>query len=331
MQPKALFTLLLVTFLSASCIGQRNTRLLRESAPLNIPDELFGSFDAGKSEELLQYLCCNPRWEVREEDGIRFAIRQESLAGKFETTRDGFYSEMTSSGNYATTTQVILSFERPLQDAESMTTKAKLPATCKRLLIAEPDGITGYSSHLVVEGNGLFLQIFESSPEARRQFTILALEEIARELTTVGTYIEKFSVPTSIHTVQNKQVLDAFYPKAASTRKSLEVTDGFQSGIYFLSSSFNPRRPGFAFVRVFDDSGNRLSSDSFELASKRFVGWSDSDSDYFEYAVEFMVGFSPNTVPRNKPFTARIEVWHNSNGSEKMALTTTQTVERWQR
>src|SRR5262245_17281403 len=79
-----------------------------QEAHLDLSDQTLASFDKDLSQILFRYLAGNPRWEIREERGVRYAVRLERVDGDFKTTLNGFYS--TYENSVVRQTRVLISF-----------------------------------------------------------------------------------------------------------------------------------------------------------------------------------------------------------------------------
>lgn len=320
-----LLSLLLVTFL-CGCdphdgfggnISQPN------NAHVDFSDQTLAKFNATSSKLLFRYLAGNPRWEIREERGLRYAVRLERVDGKFKTTLNGFYSNNADGGWRQT--RVLISFGKAYGFGyeHGNITRTKPGLNDVSLIIeGEHSGTPGNSSYTIIDGGLVFFEIYDQAPELARNFTQKAFNEVGAELRDVIKYhesIEKTGIlPISKH-----------YPKPLPKKRYFKISDCSQPGIYVVSAALKTTEPGLAYLKVFNvKTGARLSKKRMTPESICYPGWSNDGKTLFSYrsVVAFFEGDPSST------YEARFELWHRSNnGLEKKLAEKTRMINGWQR
>ncbi|TSJ79746.1 hypothetical protein FPL22_08080 [Rariglobus hedericola] len=293
------------------------------AAHVDFTDETLLKFNSSLCSTLFRYLAGNPRWEIREERGLKYAVRLELVNGTYETTLNGFYSS-SDYENYHQT-RVLLSFGRPYGFGveRGNTTKVRPGAKDVPLTIeAEHAGTPGNSSYAIIEGAGFFLEIYDQAPGLRREFTQAAFNEVCTELKDVLSYREEID-KTGVLPVP------ARYPAPLPVEKKFVVKDGMQPGIYLIDAAIAPTQQGFAYVKAFDvKTGARLSAQRMTPRTTRHVGWSNEGKSFFPYKSELTVyeGDWSHT------YEARFELWHSPlKGPEMKLAEATRTINGWER
>jgi hypothetical protein len=292
-------------------------------AHVDLSDDTLNKFDAGSRDLLLRYLAGNSRWEISEEEGVKYAVRREKVKGAYETTLNGFYP--SPAGDSHRQTRVILSFgnSHGFGRERGNITRATAGAGDVATIIEEPHvGSPGNSSYLIIRGTGLFLEIYEQSPEAERVFTKAAWAEVCSELRDVLAHLDDIRS-------EGRVPIESRYPPQDLADGEFRVDDGMQPGIYLLKAMVNPTAKGSVYVKVFDAStGQRLSADRITRRSKRIVNWSDDGSTYSAYHAEFTVYEGDWSTK----YQARFEIWHQpESGPETKLAEATRLINGWQR
>lgn len=290
-------------------------------AQVNVSATL-SDFDADTSDVLFRYLAGNPRWEIREERGKRYAIRRELVDGKLETTLNGFYSTYGDDSEVRQT-RVLISFGQQYGfGVEHGNVTRTTPGAPNVPVVVESEhaGTPGNSSYLIVQGSAANIEIFDQSPTLERGFTKAALKEIDDELKAVLTHREAID-RTGLLPVEG------FYPHAHATEASFTVSDGMQPGIYLLRAHLNPRSKGRIEARVFNaETGQQLSKERLVPESRRFIGWSENGDTYFEYNSEVTV----YEGDWDSQYKARFELWHVTDEGETRMVEHTRSINGWQ-
>lgn len=296
---------------------------ISQEAHVDFSDQTLMKFDEDLSPLLFRYLAGNPRWEIREERGLRYAVRIERVHGAYQTTLNGFYS--TYVGGAVLQTRVLISFGDAYGFGRERGNITRTPPGEKDVpLIIESEraGTPGYSSYTIVSGGKVFLEIYDQAPNLARSFTQRAFNEVSAELANViehRTSIEKSGIlPVQKH-----------YPIPLPTKRFLEIKDGLQPGIYLITAAVSPIEPGYAYIKVFNSkTGKRLSKERLTPRSVRYLGWSDEGGTLFHYGSEVTVYEGDWSYT----YEARFELWHRSDaGVEKKLSEKTRMINGWQR
>jgi hypothetical protein len=290
---------------------------------VDLSDSTPNKFDPDARQILLRYFASNARWEVREEDGVRFAVRRESVDGRYETTLNGYYSQESNGWRQ---TRVSVSFEKPDWSGSDRgnSTKAMAGTHAVKLVIEGPHSgeREKNSSYLTVEGSSIFVGIFDQAPEIERLFTQRAYDEVCRELSDVLKHQREVREDGTMP-------VDSWYPISTPASPSFEARDGMQPGIYLLSAFTSPRSPGVVYVKAFNsNTGARLSKSFLEKESTRWVGWSESGSRLYPYNTEATVYEGDWSTK----YEARFELWHrDEQGKETKLIEKSRLINGWQR
>ena len=272
---------------------------------------------------LFRYLAGNPRWEIREERGLRYAVRLERVNGEFETTLNGFYS--THEDGAVHQTRVLISFGREHgfgRERGNITRTQPGEKDTPVIIEGEHAGTPGNSSYTIIAGDAINLEIYDQAPELARTFTQQVYKDVSAELKDVIAHremIEKSGVLP----------LPGRYPEPLPMKSGFEIKDGMQPGIYLVNAAVGPSEPGFAFVKVFNvKTGKRLSEERMTPRSTRYLGWSTDGKTLFPYGSEVTV----YEGDWSSTYEARFELWHRtSNGTEKKVAEKTRLINGWER
>lgn len=293
-----------------------------KAAHLDLSDATLASFDDDWSPVLFRYLAGNPRWEIREERGLRYAVRLEAREN-FETTLNGFVSTYIDGVMRQTRVQICFGREYGFGVEHGNVTRTKAGERDVAVVVeGDHDGTPGNSSYTIIAGGTVFLEIYDQAPEVARSFTQQAFKEVCAELKDVIAHraeIEKSGIlPLPRH-----------YPKLLPNKSYLDVGDGMQPGIYLITAGASPARPGYAYVKVFKvQTGDRLSADRMTSRSTRHLGWSEDGKTVFPYTSEVTV----YEGDWSSQYEARFELWHHAqDGQETMLAEKTRMINGWER
>lgn len=322
----SIFTALLISLLPAcSLIGSSyGGHLSRpDEARINISAEPMASFDAEPRSILFRYLAGNSRWEIRQERGIKYAVRREKVMGEYKTTRHGFYSNDDDDSVHQT--RVLIAFEEPYglgRDRGNITRAIAGSDDVAVIVEGAHEGTPGNTSYVIIEGDRLYLEIYDQAPETARQFTKKAIGEVFAELADVLKHQDEIKT-TGLMPVESR------YPGKRPNSPHFKVSDGMQPGIYLLNGAINPTTPGYVYTRVYDvETGQRLSEEQLTSRSTRYVGWSDSGETFFPYNAEVTV----YEGDWSNKYEARFELWHKSEqGNEFKIAEITRMINGWER
>ena len=181
-------------------------------------------------------------------------------------------------------------------------------------------GTPGNSSYLIIDGDRIYLEIYDQAPEVTRHFTQKAVAEIFAELTDVLKHLDEIST-TGV------MPIETYYPSMRPNAPYFNVSDASQPGTYVLDAAVNPTTPGYVYVRVYNTkTGQRFSE---QHLWSRHVGWSDFGQTFFSY--HKFVGMS-SEEDWGDEYEARFELWYQpEQGNEFKMAETTRVVNRWER
>ena len=290
---------------------------------IDLSDETINLYNKENIETLFRYVSGNPRWEVGEERGLRYAFGMKTIDHNIIPNMNGFYS--THDNNQIRQTRILLAFGTPYgfgTDRGNITRVTPGSNNVPLIVESTHSGSPGYSSYVIIGSGGLFLEIFEQTPELKRTFTQEAYNEVSAELLDVLKYKDAIN-STGILPIDNR------YPKPLPSGKAFNIDDGIQPGIYLVSAAINPTSSGYAFIRAFNSrSGDPLSIDELTRTSKRFVGWSQDGKTFFYYQSEITI----YEGDWSSKYEARFEIWYHSDlGIERKFAETTRLINGWQR
>lgn len=296
-----------------------------DEAHVDLSDINLNDFSSTESQSILQrYFAGNGRWEVRQERGITYAIRLEKINGEYQTSLNGYYTQYNENG-LVSQTRVLISFERPYDfgNLQNRVTRSKTGDTDVGLVVADSfPGTPGYASYLIVDGGGIYLEIYDQSLHVERLFTQTAYQEVSSELSAVLEHVDEIR-STGIMSQEE------YYPGVFPDTSHFDIKDGMQRGIYLLDAAVNPTAPGILYVKVFDaNSGAQLSAERITPRSTRVAAWSKDGVTYFPYQAEITIYEGDWSTE----FEARFELWHKDDaGHETKMMETTRLIYGWQR
>jgi len=152
--------------------AEERTLSLPAESHITCADDILANYDGELRDVLFRYLAGNPRWEIREERGLKYAVRLEQMEGKYETTLNGFYS--TYDQEELRQTRVILAFDRPYGfGRERGNITRVVPGTKDVSVIVESNsfGTPGHSSYTIISGPTVNLEIYDQAPILERKWT----------------------------------------------------------------------------------------------------------------------------------------------------------------
>jgi hypothetical protein len=316
-----LFALLLAT--NTACLDDGRGRVYQSpDISIDLSNGVLSSFDPDLIKAVLRYCASHPNWDVREERGQIFAVRLEKAIDVCQNELNGFHSYGESSS--LRETRVLLSFGRAYGygDEYGNVTRAKAGTKSVDVTMEQRSDIrTSYTSYVIVEGTGLYLEICESSYEANRRFTQDSYNEVCKELESVSknrrVVAETGLVPVG---------LPGHY--SAQNKPSFSVHSTDEPGTYCLDAAVNPTSSGFVYAKVFDQkTGKQLLRSDVAPESKRYVGWHDGGERYFPYTSRITILEGSTT----EPYTVRVELWHCGPQFEKKLAERTHSVRAWER
>lgn len=293
-------------------------------ARISPSDNTLTRFNSAELRDtLFRYLAGNPRWEIREERGLKYAVRLEPVDGVYKPTLNGFYS--TSKAGKVRQTRVLLSFGQPYgfgRDRGNITRVVPGAENVSLIVEGARSGMPGKSSYTIFDGGLIFLEIYDQAPEVKRTFTQTTFNEVSAELRDVLTHRKQID-ETGILPITDR------YPKPLPTKEAFDIEDGRQPGIYLVTAAVNPIEPGLAYIRAYNvQTGERLSASEVTGRSTRYVGWSRDGNTYFSYGSEITI----YEGDWDTSYEARFELWHRSNqGTETQLAEMTRMINGWER
>lgn len=294
-----------------------------EAAHLDLSDDTLSRFNEETLPILLRYLAGNPRWEIREERGLTYAVRLKEVDGEFKTTLNGFYSERINRETHQTRILIAFEDEHGFGREHGNVTRAE-PGPNDVPITIEGDhaGTPGNSSYLIVQGNGLTIEIYDQCPEPERTFTQSAYNEVSEELAAVLEHADSIA-RTGVLPVTD------YYPLPLPTEETFDVEDGMQPGIYRVHAAVNTTAPGVTYLKVFDTTtGARLSEQRLTPRSSRRIGWTSEEGVFFAYQSQVTV----YEGDWDHQYEARFELWlREEDGTETKLDETTRMINGWQR
>lgn len=261
---------------------------------------------------LIEYLSRSRFWHVTEERGRRYAYRRFSVGSEpLKNSLNGYYSGSQCQF------RVIIGLDGAAM-AEPWTRKGDatvvpVGAGPTELRI-RPSASTGsVGSYLVVEGGELAVELFDERKHADRALTTLGLQLISEELARV----EEGKSPD--------EAVDA-----GLRAPSIELTRGFQGGLYLVTAEVNAGEPGVAYLRAYEQTKNtRLSQDRLATRSRATIGWSKNTDELFHYEADITIYEGDWDVF----YPARFELWFvpASGAPERKLIEDVFRIDGWQR
>ena len=288
-------------------------------ASLKIEDEYITTLDGDAAALLQRYFTGNSRWDIRRGREQIYAIRREKIGDTYRSTLNGFY--VSYKKREMVQTRVIVSFGKSYglgrQRRNITEVKAQNGLKVKTIIEGSHGGSPGYTSYLIVVGNGVNIEVYEQAPEIKRVFTTSALISVFEEIRQVLEY------KAAIATV-GKVPIPELYPRKQPQEPIFQVKESKTPGLFDLKAWANPQDSGELYIKAFDTSTNeRLSSENMRLRSLRLAAWSDDPGVLFFYDAEISV-YEGDAVHE---YEARFELWHrNPEGEEKKVLETLEII-----
>jgi hypothetical protein len=283
----------------------------------------FDQFKKSNIEILKRYIASNNRWEIRQDGGKNYAIRKEKENDIYKTTLNGYYSNFeNASGIYQT--RVIISFGKYYghgNDENHITFSSSKDKEIKLKVEGEHSGTPGNSSYLIIEGNGINIEIYEQAKEIKRAFTNQTIKELNAELSDVLKYKNEIKKNGLIP-------IPDYYP-IQYDKEFYNIIDGSQPGIYVIQAGLKLDKDGVIYIKAFETKTNsRLSADRMTPRTERKIGWFKNKQIVFPYETELTV----YEGDWDNQYLARFEIWFRDNdGNEKKISEKTREIYGWQR
>ena len=265
--------------------------------------------DPAGREKLLGYLSSGRLWHITQERGRRYAYRRfTSTAAPPANSLNGYYS------GEGCQFRVILGLDGAAMAApwlaQGEATVLRSDAGVVELLVRPADNEGRFSSYLVVEDGELAVEIYDEAKTRDRALTALALKLIDEDL--------------------GRAERGERQPPSGVPSPGLELTRGFQGGLYLVTAEVNPGEPGTVYLRAFEHVRNtRLSESRLTARSRATIGWSKDPSELFHYEADITIYEGDWGVY----YPGRFELWFEpaSGAPERKLVEDVFRIEGWQR
>ncbi len=272
---------------------------------------------------LRRYLAASPAWRLFEERGNLFATRRWMVGGEWQYSLHGYYTRgsferASRSGLPQFQTRLTIGLSgQPWHGRGGGLTRLKTGETGK---VKIGMGNQLHSSHCVVSGGSLVVEVFEESDAIERRLTKSALGYLQSEF---GALLQQPAW----------EAIRTMLTASGGVRRSepeLVLRKSFQGGIYDSEVWANPGEPGMVYLKAFEvTKGTPLSAEALKRSSGEWIGWSDDPGEVF-------LANSHITVYEGdwgKHYAARFELWFvpDSGAAERKLLERVFRIEGWQR
>lgn len=263
---------------------------------------------AGK-DRLLAYLSSGRLWHITQERGRRYAYRRfTATADPPANSLNGYYS------GEGCQFRVILGLDGAAMAAPWLATGdatvLRADAGVVEVLVRPATNEGRFSSYLVVEDGEFAVEIYDEAKTRGRALTALALELIDEDL--------------------GRAERGERQPPSGVPGPGLELTRGFQGGLYLVTAEVNPGEPGTAYLRAFEHVRNtRLSESRLTARSRATIGWSKDPAALFHYEADITIYEGDWGVY----YPGRFELWFEpaSGAPERKLVEDIFRIEGWQR
>lgn len=269
--------------------------------------------------EFREYIEASPDWHVFLERGNRFASRRWTYGGEPRGTLHGYVSEFGDGPRFQT--RCLLCLDRKPWGRYAVQRVAEGTGPVK------PDMGSGNAlleSRVLVDCEGVWVEIFEQSDAAERRVTKATVAVLEREF---AEFVKDPGQAVAKARVRSRELASRL---AGKDGQPFRLFTGMQPGLYGVAYSLNPGEPGSVHLKAFEvTKGTRLSADQLEAASKTRMAWSGQSSERFGAKA----GFTIYEGDWGKPYAARFEVWFrpDSGGPERKLAERVFRIEGWQR
>jgi hypothetical protein len=278
-------------------------------------------------------------WSVFDERGRRFAVRRAQQNGEWVDGSNGFHSDFSATGVVQRRVMVGLGGAYGFGVERGNVTRASARAGDVALVLEKYMDQPGQQSYLIVQGGaGVTLEVFEQSHQLERRFTRESLAEVEREI--AGALAAAAEIRAHGYAA-------ALVPAGSVKRAPappLDVSDGFQGGLYGVTAWVNPGEDGACFMRVYytgqpkaDDKvppelrgrpPTLLSDEMMKHRTLRLVGWGPDPNALFRYSA----GITVYEGDWEHRYPARFELWFRPlAGPERKLAELGRTISGWQR
>lgn len=269
--------------------------------------------------EFRAYIEGSPDWHVFIEQGNHFAARRWSYGGEPRDELHGYISD--NGGDASFQTRVLLCLDRKQwsrYDVQHMQ-EGSSPVTPEM-----SEGNRMRESRVMIEGGGVWVEVFEQSEALERRVTKATVETLEAE------FSEFMKDPPTAVSRAKAQARDLALRLGGASGEPFRLLEGMQPRIYGVAFSLNPGEPGVVYLKAFEvTQGTPLSEDDVEGSSETRMTWSADPAEKFGAKS----GFTIYEGDWGKPYAARFEVWFkpDSQGSERKLAEKIDKIEGWQR
>lgn len=291
---------------------------------INTDIDILDTFQGRERAMLLRHLASSSKWYLSREEGKLYAYRRfVSLDGRWKNTLHGYYTtyDVNSWDDKHYQFRIIIGVDGPVWDSpwQGKLTKTRTGSGEIKLNI-EKSVNPGYNSYFVLESAGPAIEIFEEAETQQRPFTPLALSLIEKELKALSESAEARDKGFDINLM----------PQESVKIGEPEIYIVGSGGIYLVYAYANPKEPGYAYIKAFEETKNiPLSSNTLAKNSVEYIGWSKNTNEQFFYNSQIMI----YEGDWGKYYPARLELWFvpDSGNPERKLIDKIFKIEGWQR
>jgi len=265
------------------------------------------------------YLEASPDWYVFLEDGNQFAYRRWSYNGEPRNSSHGYISDFGENLRFQTRCLLCLDRKQWSRYFVQHVREGNKPV---KPTISEGNGL--YESRVMVECDGVWVEIFEQSDNPERRITKTTVANLEKE------FAEFLKNPKAAVDAARIKSHEWARRLAGDEKYPFRLIDGMQPGIYLVAYSLNPGEPGSVYLKAFEvTQGTPLSVDRLAARSRTRMTWSTNSSERFGAKAEFTI----YEGDWGKPYAARFEVWFtpDSGKPDRKLAERIFKIEGWQR
>lgn len=249
-------------------------------------------------------------------------FREESEGGCWHTTLHGYVSDFNADTLLQSRVMVRLEEYKPRSEdgwiRNDWFDKGAIGDAAVELNMYKPKyEQPGIESYLVLEGEGVWLEIYEQAESEDRAFTQTAVNELNEEL----------------RRLLNKGFSPPFLPPGSmiiSDSTEIFIDEGIQPGIYMASGYVNPGKPGWIYFKVFNtETGVEAMYEMEQKRTIEYVGWSNDPKEKFFFDCEAWC----KEGDWEHEYPARFELWFapQDGSKERLLATAERRIYGWER
>lgn len=292
-------------------------------AIINTNIDMLNMFSGDKRNLLLRHLASSAKWYLTKENGKLYAYRRFFKIGdRWQIFLNGFCSchDIDPFQDESCQIRILLGIDGPLltRSMEHSITKAKVGSGTVALKVDKSLN-QGYVSYLVVTSQGPSVEIFEEADTRQRPFTPLALSFLEKELKALFESSD----------AREKGFDAKLMPPESVINGAPEIYITGRGGIYNVYAYVNPGEPGYAYLKVFEETRNTpLSEILIVRNSTEYIGWSENTDEKFFYNTMVRVYEGSNGIY----YPARLELWFvpESGKPERKLIEKVFKIEGWE-